>query len=170
MNPRDLLKGLCPVHVVHHERRVRAGSALHKLSFVPSSSEQSQAGPNAANPHPHRETLQGLDLTLTDPSDRAAAIERAFDYRGDVTIYTTDGRVIEGYIFDRCRSAQQPYLRLIPSDGTPRRTINYADIVRVVFSGRDTAAGKSWEAWVKRYAEKKARGEPTDAEPEKLEP
>lgn len=137
---------------------------------MPSPSEQSHSSPDAPSPHPHRETLQGLDLTPTHPSDRDAAIERAFDYRGDVTIYTTDGQAIEGYIFDRCRSAPQPYLRLIPSDGTARRTINYADIVRVVFSGRDTAAGKSWEAWVKRYAEKKARGEPTDAEPEKLEP
>ena len=29
----------------------------------------------------------------------------------------------------------------------------------LAFTGRDTAAGKSWEAWMKKYAEKKAAGE-----------
>jgi len=37
--------------------------------------------------------------------------------------------------------------------------VSYAEIAALAFSGRDTAAGKSWEAWMKKYAEKKAAGE-----------
>jgi hypothetical protein len=37
--------------------------------------------------------------------------------------------------------------------------ISYADIAAVQFSGRDTAAGKTFDAWVKKYWEKKAAGE-----------
>ena len=37
--------------------------------------------------------------------------------------------------------------------------IPYSDIAALAFTGRDTAAGKSWEAWVKKYVEKKAAGE-----------
>ena len=49
-------------------------------------------------------------------------------------------------------------------------SIAYSDIAALAFSGRDTAAGKSWEAWVRKYWEKKAAGEKCIAlEPEKLE-
>ena len=96
------------------------------------------------------------------------AIEKAFDYRGDVTITTTDGRVLEGYVFDR-RPGES--LRLLPKDGGGSKvTIAYSDVADLQFSGRDTAAGKSWEAWVKKYHERKAAGETGIAlEPEPLE-
>ena len=45
-----------------------------------------------------------------------------------------------------------------------------ADIAALAFTGRDTAAGESWEAWVRKYWEKKAAGEKHIAlEPEKLD-
>jgi hypothetical protein len=48
--------------------------------------------------------------------------------------------------------------------------IAYADIAALSFTGKDTAAGKSWEAWVRRYWEKKASGEGVlSLEPESLE-
>jgi hypothetical protein len=48
--------------------------------------------------------------------------------------------------------------------------VSYADIAALAFTGRDTAAGKSFEAWVKRYWEKKAAGETgIQIEPEKLD-
>ncbi len=97
-----------------------------------------------------------------------AAIEKAFDYRGDVTIKTTDGRSIEGYVFDR-RPGES--VRLLPKDGGGSKlTVPYADIADLEFTGRDTAAGKSWEAWMKKYRERKAAGETGIAlEPEVLE-
>jgi len=96
------------------------------------------------------------------------AIERAFDYRGDVTITTKDGRSIEGYVFDR-RPGES--VRLLPKDGSGQKvTVAYSDIADLAFTGRDTAAGKSWEAWVRKYRERKAAGETGIAlEPEPLD-
>jgi hypothetical protein len=37
--------------------------------------------------------------------------------------------------------------------------IPYNEIAGLKFSGRDTAAGRSFDAWVKKYWEKKAAGE-----------
>ena len=49
-------------------------------------------------------------------------------------------------------------------------TVRYTDIARLEFTGRDTAAGKSFETWVKKYREKKAAGETNiRIEPEKLD-
>ena len=51
-----------------------------------------------------------------------------------------------------------------------RRSIAYGDIAALNFSGRDTAAGRTFEAWVKKYWEKKAAGEKNiQIEPEKLD-
>jgi hypothetical protein len=61
-------------------------------------------------------------------------------------------------------------VRLIPQNSQEKVTIAYSDIAALAFSGRDTAAGKSWEAWVKKYWERKAAGEKGIAlEPESLE-
>jgi hypothetical protein len=48
-------------------------------------------------------------------------------------------------------------------------SVQYSDIAALAFSGRDTAAGKSWEAWVRKYWEKKAAGESPAIEPEQLD-
>ena len=100
-------------------------------------------------------------------SDLSAAIEQAFDYRGDVTITTRDGRTIEGYVFDR--NAGQ--LRMLPKDGGGAKLkLATSEIAAIAITGRDTAAGKSWEAWVRKYQERKAAGETGIAlEPEPLD-
>jgi hypothetical protein len=54
--------------------------------------------------------------------------------------------------------------------GSERPQITYSDIAAIAFAGRDTAAGKSYEAWVKKYWEKRAAGEKNiSIEPEALE-
>jgi len=118
---------------------------------------------------PHKSTLEGAVPPLASAAERNAAMDQAFDYRGDITIHTADGKVIEGYIFDRRSHLAEPYLRLIPKDSNERVTILYKDITRLVFSGRDTAAGRSWETWLKKYHEKKAKGEAANIEAESLE-
>ena len=108
-----------------------------------------------------RETLQGWVPALATESELRAALEQAFDYRGDITITLKSGEEVTGYIFDR-RSGQSladSHLRILPHDGPQRRKIAYSEIAALAFTGRDTAAGKSWEAWVKKYQEKKAAGE-----------
>lgn len=119
-----------------------------------------------------KENLEGWIPALATEAEIREALEKAFDYRGDVTITRKDGSKVEGYIFDRRAGATlgDSVVRLIPQDSRAKISIPYSDIAALVFSGRDTAAGKSWEAWVRKYWEKKAAGEKGIAlEPEKLD-
>ena len=108
-----------------------------------------------------RETLQGWVPALADEQELRRALEQAFDYRGDVTLTLKSGETVVGYVFDRRRggSLSDSYVRVLPQEGHERREIAYAEIAALAFTGRDTAAGKSWEAWVQKYQEKKAAGE-----------
>ena len=119
-----------------------------------------------------KENLEGWIPTLASESEIQDALEKAFDYRGDVTLTLKDGRKISGYVFDRRTgsSLQDSAVRIIPSTDRTKLTIPYSDIAALAFTGRDTAAGKSFEAWVKKYWEKKAAGETGIAiEPESLD-
>jgi hypothetical protein len=119
-----------------------------------------------------RETLQGWIPNLASDEELREALEKAFDYRGDVSITRKDGAKFEGYIFDRVsgKTLESSFVRLLPKDSNQRVKIGYAEIAALAFSGRDTAAGKSWEAWVKKYWEKKASGgENLTLQPESLE-
>jgi hypothetical protein len=116
--------------------------------------------------------VEGWIPELATEEDLRLALEEAFDYRGDVTITRKDGSSVEGYIFDRRNAATlaDSVVRLIPQNTTQKVAIPYSDIAALAFSGRDTAAGKSWEAWVRKYWERKAAGEKGIAlEPEALE-
>ena len=98
---------------------------------------------------------------LAKEEDLRRALEKAFDYRGDITITRKDGSKVEGYLFDRRSGAtlKDSLVRLYPKNSSQKVSISYADIAALAFTGRDTAAGKSWEAWMKKYAHKKAAGE-----------
>jgi|SRR5580658_2664545 hypothetical protein len=119
-----------------------------------------------------RENLQGWIPQLASEADIRAVIEKAFDYRGDVTITRKNGNEITGYLFDRRvgQTLEDSVVRLILANSTERPTIPYSEIAALAFTGRDTAAGKSYEAWVKKYWEKRAKGEKNiSIEPEALE-
>lgn len=119
-----------------------------------------------------REVLEGWVPELANDAEVREALEKAFDYRGDVTITRKDGSKVEGYLFDRRSGATlaDSFVRVIPSNAHAKLNIAYADIAALAFSGRDTAAGKTFEAWVKKYWEKKAAGERNiQIEPEKLD-
>jgi hypothetical protein len=112
-------------------------------------------------PGTEHENLEGWVPTLGSDAEVLAALEKAFDYRGDVTITCKDGSVVEGYIFDRRTGASlaESSVRLFPKDSPEKRSIAYSEIAGLAFSGKDRAAGASWEAWVKKWNEKKAAGE-----------
>ena len=107
------------------------------------------------------EKLEGWVPELAGEEEIRQALEKAFDYRGDVTITRKDGSKVEGYIFDRRtgKSLADSAVRLFPKDADQKISVPYLDIAALNFSGRDTAAGKSFEAWVRKYWEKKAAGE-----------
>jgi hypothetical protein len=123
-----------------------------------------------------RENLEGWIPELATEAEVREALEKAFDYRGDVTVTRKDGTTVEGYLYDRRSepTLEASLVRIIPTPkaGVPveRVMIPYADIAALQFTGRDTAAGKTFEAWIKKYWEKKAAGETNiQIEPEKLD-
>jgi hypothetical protein len=123
-------------------------------------------------PGRERENLEGWIPQLAKDEEIRIALEKAFDYRGDVSITLKSGEKIEGYIFDRRTgvSLADSVVRLYPKSGNQKISISYADIAALAFTGKDTAAGKSWEAWMKKYNEKKAAGEKNiGLQPEALE-
>ena len=118
------------------------------------------------------EYLEGKIFETFGEEELRTALEKAFDYRGDVTIQRKDGSKIEGYIFDRrtANTLSDSYVRLFAKDRAEKIAVPYSDIAGLAFTGKDTAAGKSWAAWVKKYWEKKAAGEKRfELTPEKLD-
>lgn len=131
---------------------------------------ESGAAKNAAAFHPdsievmsgrEREQLEGWIPSLASENEVRLALEKAFDYRGDVTLTLKDGRVMNGYVFDRRPgpTLQDSAVRLIPAGERTKVSVPYDQIAAVAFTGRDNAAGRTFEAWVKKYWEKKAAGE-----------
>ncbi len=120
----------------------------------------------------NRVTLQDLACDASNPDELRCALDEAFDYRGDVTLTRkSSGESIQGYVFDRTSAAtlSDSKIRLIPTDGEQRITIPYDDIAQVRFTGKDTAAGKSFETWMKKYVRNKLAGEAANIEPESLD-
>ncbi|HLW53943.1 MAG TPA: hypothetical protein VKW06_13985 [Candidatus Angelobacter sp.] len=107
------------------------------------------------------EKLEGWVPQLAGEEELRQALEKAFDYRGDVTITRKDGSKVEGYIFDRRsgKTLTDSLVRVYPKDSNQKIAVAYADIAALKFADRDPAAGKSWESWVRKYWEKKAAGE-----------
>ena len=123
-------------------------------------------------PGASREKLEGWVPDLATPEELRQALEQAFDYRGDVLITKKDGTKVEGYIFDRRSSSTltDSFVRVLTKDGAQKTLVSYADIAALAFTGRDMAAGRSWEAWVRNYWERKTAGERgISLQPEKLE-
>jgi hypothetical protein len=119
-----------------------------------------------------RVQIEGWTPDLTTPDELRAALDMAFSYRGDVSITRKTGAKIEGYVFDRRKgpTLEESFVRVMPKDSDEKLSIAYSDIAALAFTGRDAAAGKSWEAWVRKYWEKRAAGEKGIAlHPESLE-
>jgi hypothetical protein len=112
-------------------------------------------------PGTEHEKLEGWVPELASENDVRNALEKAFDYRGDVTITTRAGERIEAFIFNRHTGATlaDSYVQYFAPNVAGKQKLSYADIARLEFSGKDRAAGKHWEDWVKAYNERKAAGE-----------
>ncbi len=123
-------------------------------------------------PGTRHEKLEGWIPELASEEEIRSTLEKAFDYRGDITITRKDGSKVEGYLFDRRsgKTLAESVVRLYPKDSNQKVTISYADIAALAFTGRDTAAGKSFEAWIRKYWQKKMAGEKNiELKPENLE-
>ncbi|WP_432799892.1 hypothetical protein [Poriferisphaera sp. WC338] len=124
--------------------------------------------PEDQNKQTTSESLEGQIPPLTDDTMRRKAVDLAFDYRGDVTIETTSGQSFTGYLYNRDGEAAKPYATMMLKGEAEQRLL-YSEIAKLTFSGKDPAAGKTWESWLKRYVEKKLKGEAANIESETLD-
>jgi hypothetical protein len=123
-------------------------------------------------PGTEHENLEGWVPALATDDDLHQALEKALDYRGDVTLTLKSGERIEAYIFNCHAGATltESWVQYYTPSAPEKRKVGYAEIARIEFSGKDRAAGKHWEDWVKAYNAKKAAGETNIAlAPEALE-
>ena len=86
----------------------------------------------------------------------AEVVEFAFDYRGNTTLVRTDGSEVVGYVFNRDTGGPEPFLEYFDESGDGPFTLRLADLATIKFTGKDTAAGNSWKAWLERKEREKA--------------
>ena len=123
-------------------------------------------------PGTEHKKLEGWVPELAGEDDLRNALEKAFEYRGDVTITTKAGDRFEAYVFNRHTgpTLADSCVQYFGPNNTAKQKLSYADIARLEFSGKDRAAGKHWEDWVKAYNERKAAGEQNIAlHPDKID-
>ncbi|MBI5247661.1 MAG: hypothetical protein HY923_10805 [Elusimicrobia bacterium] len=72
----------------------------------------------------------------------AAQIDEAFDFRGHVTVTFTDGKTIEGFLFNRelAPVKGEAYIEIIPKDKDDRLTFPAATVKSVAITGKDFAS------------------------------
>ena len=99
------------------------------------------------------ETLEGLSLRPATKEELVTAVEQAFDYRGDVTIELKSGEHLIGYVFSCIKNDSKAYIEIFPTDEAGQIKIPLDDITAIIFSGKDTAFGQSWESWIKKKKE-----------------
>jgi hypothetical protein len=118
--------------------------------------ESLELAPGTARSH-----LEGWVPSLSNDEELRQALEKAFDYRGDVTLTLKSGERFEAFIFNRETGATlaDSYAEYYSPEAADKRRVSYADIARLEFTGKDRAAGKQWEDWIKKYQERKAAGE-----------
>jgi hypothetical protein len=104
-------------------------------------------------------SLEGWEPRVGDEASLDDVIDRAFDYRGDVTVVLADDVEHVGYLFNRDREATEPVVQMFLRDREDPVTFPYAAIRAIKFTGKDTAAGKSYAAWLRvREAARSSRG------------
>jgi hypothetical protein len=123
-------------------------------------------------PAAERRDLRGWVPSLANEDELRQALERAFDYRGDITLTLKNGEKIAAYIFNRQSGGTlaDSHVHYFVAGAPEKKRASYAEIAGLEFTGKDCAAGKQWEDWVRKYHERKAAGEKGIAlNPEKLD-
>ena len=103
-------------------------------------------------------TLEGWTPENGGSLSLVTIIDRAFDYRGNVTVVKVDGSEMVGFLFNRNSDAPEPFVQMFGLDGAGPITIPYHAIRTIRFTGRDTAAGNSYAAWLRAKEAAKAAG------------
>ena len=113
---------------------------------------------------PEASSLEGRVFRPATANELAEAVELAFDYRGDVTLQLQSGETIEGYLFNRDSTGVRLSVQIYPKGGQGVRQVLYAEVATIAFTGKDTAFGQSWEAWVaKKSSQRRAEAQEATA-------
>src|SRR6185369_4711055 len=77
-----------------------------------------------------KQKLKGWVPAVASEEELRQALEKAFDYRGDVIITRKDGSKVEGYIFNRRtgKTLRDSQVRLYPKDSNQKVSVAYSDI------------------------------------------
>src|SRR5579862_4385406 len=104
-----------------HVDHAAGGAVPHAQAVNP---EALEVAPGTAH-----ERLEGWIPELASEDELRGALEKAFDYRGDVTITRKDGSKIEGYLFDRRTGAslKESFVRLYPKGLDQKISVSYAE-------------------------------------------
>ena len=109
---------------------------------------------------PEARSLTGRVFRPATANELAEAVELAFDYRGDVTLQLHSGETIEGYLFNRDSTGVPPSVQIYPKGKEGIRQVLNAEVAAIAFTGKDTAFGQSWEAWVvKKSSQRRAEAD-----------
>ena len=109
------------------------------------------------------ESLEGWVPEIGTRVSLEEVIDRAFDCRGNVTVVRADGSELEGYVFNRNRDVRVPFIQVFDRAGDGPYDILYSDIRAIRFTGKDTAAGGSYAAWLRAKQASKQRPGTTPA-------
>ena len=79
---------------------------------------------------------------MTLAKETAAQIDAAFDFRGHVTVTFTDGKALEGYLFNRELAPRtgEAYIEMIPKDSEQRLRFSASTVASVALTGKDFAS------------------------------
>ena len=71
----------------------------------------------------------------------AEQIETAYDYRGHVTLTLNDGKIVEGFLFNRevAPLKGEPYIEMMRKDTDERIRFASKDVKSVAITGKDFA-------------------------------
>jgi hypothetical protein len=104
------------------------------------------------------QSLEKWVPSLNNKEELYDALDKAFDYRGDITVTLRDGTKQVVYVFNREPKAAEPYIEAFPADQDQKIRIFYKDVAGLAFTGIDTAAGKSWAVWMEKMKAKENAG------------
>jgi hypothetical protein len=107
-------------------------------------------------------SLEGWAPEPSEALPLARIVDLAFDYRGNTTVVRTDGVELEGYVFNRNAEVPEPFIQMFDAGGGGLITLQYSEIRTIRFTGKDTAAGNSYAAWLRRKAAERGAEAPAD--------
>ncbi len=140
----------CQDCMVHCGLRAHGGRLhLQLLARLPGGARRRRHRPSLSAMDEER-SLEGWDPRVGDEAKLEEVVDLAFDYRGDVTVVLDRRPRPHRLRLQSRRDVPRPAIFMLFDPSGDSHTLRYAEIRTMKFTGKDTAAGKSYEAWLRR--------------------